>query len=328
MGKELFEKRKKEFEEFVLIEERLPRTFESSFKDGSDMRLWFNSILLLEEYKDYIEGIESILKSTESLVLTDKEKEIEFIGYIKNFDQIPIYGEAVFSDSSDMNSWYMRYKRKNDVFETEVHNSLSEYRDFDTMSVWFFVKDEFMEILNKLKEIPEHGEVVTQDGIDVRTIFDKISISMPVVAEEIILRLSFSKDNHLSFEERKIEFLGIVEELGYVPEIRERRFSDGVDMFTWYAKYMDKIKGLKETVEILTGKKKNNKVNVYMVPNFEKNGGRSYAICTNIGEKIDLVGVASFDDLKKKNVTVQKRGEFVLNEGEEIDSVSFVKKKK
>ena len=195
-----------------------------------------------------------------------------------------------FTDYSDMNAWYMNYKNKHDDFQTKVHSLLSEYREFDICKDWFFVKDEFMEIINELKRIPEHGEVVTQNGIDVRTIFDKLSTSIPVVAEELLLRISFSKDHHLSFDERKKEFLEAVEELGYVPEIRERRFSDDVDMFTWYVKYRDKIKGLREKVEFLIGKKKNNNVNVYLIPNYNKNGGKFYTICTNVGEKIDLDG--------------------------------------
>lgn len=328
MEKEIAKKRKEEFQEFVLIEERLPRPFECNFKDGTDMRLWFDGILILPQFSDYIKDIKILLESFEIKVLSDEEKEEEFIDYVKKADKIPVYAEMFFTDYSDMNSWYMSYKNKHDDFQTKVHSLLSEYREFDICKDWFFVKDEFMEIINKLKRIPEHGEVVTQNGIDVRTIFDKLSTSIPVVAEELLLRISFSKDHHLSFDERKKEFLEAVEELGYVPEIRERRFSDDVDMFTWYVKYRDKIKGLREKVEFLIGKKKNNNVNVYLIPNYSKNGGKFYTICTNVGEKIDLDGVATFDDLKKKDVTVKKRGGVILKNNEEIVSVSFVKKKK
>ena len=145
MEKEIVKKRKEEFQEFVLIEERLPRAFECNFKDGSDMRLWFNSISILPQFSDYIKDIKILLESFEIKVLSDEEKEEEFIDYVKKADKIPTYGEMFFTDYSDMNAWYMGYKNKHDDFQTKVHNLLSEYREFDICKDWFFVKDEFME---------------------------------------------------------------------------------------------------------------------------------------------------------------------------------------
>ena len=174
MSKELFEKRKIEFKEFVTREHRMPRIREVRFSDNEDMRLWFNKISKVERYKDFINEINSLLSNFDLKILSNKEKEQEFIDYISQNNQIPLYGEAYFSDNDEMHSWYMGYKEKNRNFETIIHDSLKEYQELDLASIWSFVKVEFINIIKKLKRIPNHGEVIIQDGIDVRTIYDKL----------------------------------------------------------------------------------------------------------------------------------------------------------
>ena len=107
MSKKLFEKRKIEFKEFVTREHRMPRIWEVRFSDNEDMRLWFNKISKVEKYKDFINEINSLLSNFDLKILSNKEKEQEFIDYISQNNQIPLYGEAYFSDNDEMHSWYM-----------------------------------------------------------------------------------------------------------------------------------------------------------------------------------------------------------------------------
>ena len=47
MSKELYDKRKEEFKNYVLDNHVLPRVWKVRFSDNTDMRLWFNKILKL-----------------------------------------------------------------------------------------------------------------------------------------------------------------------------------------------------------------------------------------------------------------------------------------
>lgn len=326
MSKELFEKRKIEFKEFVTREHRMPRIWEVRFSDNEDMRLWFNKISKVEKYKDFINEINSLLSNFDLKILSNKEKEQEFIDYISQNNQIPLYGEAYFSDNDEMHSWYMGYKEKNRNFETIIHDSLKEYQELDLASIWSFIKLEFINIIKKLKRIPNHGEVIIQDGIDVRVIYDKLESFDPEFTEKLLLHLQTYNKKALSIDDRIKELLDTVSNLGYIPFLQESRFSDGTDIFTWYTRYKNILPNLDKDIQARIFKEEpKRKVNIYIIPNFKNKGGKFYTICTNVGERLDLSGINSFDEAKAMDDTLVKRGGVILKQNEEIESVDFAK---
>lgn len=326
MSKELFEKRKIEFKEFVTREHRMPRIWEVRFSDNEDMRLWFNKISKVEKYKDFINEINSLLSNFDLKILSNKEKEQEFIDYISQNNQIPLYGEAYFSDNDEMHSWYMSYKEKNRNFETIIHDSLKEYQELDLASIWSFIKLEFISIIKKLKRIPNHGEVIIQDGIDVRVIYDKLESFDPEFTEKLLLHLQTYNKKALSIDDRIKELLDTVSNLGYIPFLQESRFSDGTDIFTWYTRYKNILPNLDKNIQARIFKEEpKRKVNIYIIPNFKNKGGKFYTICTNVGERLDLSGINSFDEAKAMDDTLVKRGGVILKQNEEIESVDFAK---
>lgn len=326
MSKKLFEKRKIEFKEFVTREHRMPRIWEVRFSDNEDMRLWFNKISKVERYKDFINEINSLLSNFDLKILSNKEKEQEFIDYISQNNQIPLYGEAYFSDNDEMHSWYMSYKEKNRNFETIIHDSLKEYQELDLASIWSFIKLEFISIIKKLKRIPNHGEVIIQDGIDVRVIYDKLESFDPEFTEKLLLHLQTYNKKALSIDDRIKELLDTVSNLGYIPFLQESRFSDGTDIFTWYTRYKNILPSLDKDIQARIFKEEpKRKVNIYIIPNFKNKGGKFYTICTNVGERLDLSGINSFDEAKAMDDTLVKRGGVILKQNEEIESVDFAK---
>lgn len=326
MSKELFEKRKIEFKNFITIERRMPKVWEARFSDSEDMRLWFNKISKLENFKDFVNEINIILGKYNLKILSDKEKEQEFMNYIEYNIQIPLYGEAYFSDNDEMRSWYMSYREKNRNFETIVHNNLKEYQELDLAFIWSFIKSEFIAIIKKLKRIPNHGEVIIQDGIDVRVIYDKLESFDPEFTEKLLLHLQTYNSKKLSIDDRIKELLLTISNLGYIPFLQESRFSDGTDMFTWYNRYKNVLPNLDKDIQLkLTKEKPKRKVNIYLIPNFKNKGGKFYTICTNVGERLDLSNISSFDEAQAIDDTLVKRGGVILKQNEEIESVDFVK---
>lgn len=322
MSKNLFEDRKREFIDFVTMEHRLPKTWEKKFNDGEDMRIWFDNISKIDNYKVFVNEVYDVLDSKK---LSDKEKEEEFREYISKFNKVPGYREAYFSDNSDMYLWYMNYKKKNNDFETSIHNELKEYQELDLARDWPDIKEEFRDIIKKLKRIPRHGEVVLQNGTDVRAVFDKLETFDPLYVERILLHLQTYNNKALSIDDRKKELLDMISILGYIPDFRESRFTDGTDMFTWYMKYRKKIANLDNEIKLLITKEQpKKKVNIYLIPNFRKTGGRFYTICTNEGELLDLSEI-SIEDAKKSDSTFTKRGGVILKRDEEIGEVSVSK---
>ena len=328
MPKELYNNRTKEFKEFVSTNHRLPKVWEIRFSDGEDMRLWFNKISKVDKFQPFILEIGSILQQFNSKILNDNEKEQEFLEYISNHNQIPLYGQSYFSDNDEMRSWYMSYKQRNKDFETIVHNNLTEYQNLDLAEIWSFIKEEFISIIKKLKRIPNHGEVIIQDGIDVRVIYDKLESFDPEFTEKLLLHLQTYNSKSLSIDDRVNQLLSCITSLGYIPFLQESRFSDGTDMFTWYSRYKNKLPNLEAEVNsrIKTESPKR-KVNIYLIPNFRNTGGKFYTICTNVGERLYLSEISSFEDAKKLDDSIVKRGGVILKQDEEIESVNFVKGK-
>ena len=328
MSRNLFEKRKLEFIKTVVKEQRLPKVWEFKFADGEDMRVWFNQISKIERFKDFINEVNSILEKFGSKVLTDKEKEIEFLECINNIKHIPLRGEQYFSDNDEMYMWYMNYIKRNRDFETIVYINLPEYIDFDLESIWSLVKQEFISIIKQLKRIPNHGEVILHNDIDVRVIFDKLATFDKEFYEKLLLHLQTYNKKGLSLEDRIKQLKEAIKTLGYIPELQEVRFSDGTDMFTWYTKYKNNLPGLEEDItSLIHTNKPNKKLNIYLIPNFKSKGGKFYTICTNVGEKLDLSNIESYEDIEKLDPTIVIRGGVILKQDETIESVSFTKGK-
>lgn len=328
MGNVLFERRKKEFKEIVIREKRLPKVWEFRFSDGEDTRLWFNKISKLDKCKYFIDEVNDILKRFEAKVLNDLEKEQEFSNCISNIHRIPFKGEYYFSDNDEMYMWYISYKKNHHEFETFVHDSLKEYEEFDLSESWSVIKHEFIKVIKLLKRIPEHGEVVLQNGIDVRVIFDKLESFDPSFVEKLMLHLQTYNKNSLTIDERKQQLMNVVSKLGYIPTLQESRFSDGTDMFTWYLRYKEKLTTLEDELNSCINKPvPNREVNIYLIPNFKNKGGKFYTICTNVGERLDMSDISSYEDALKKDSSLVKRGGVILKQDEEIESVNFKKGK-
>lgn len=328
MSRELFEKRKLEFIQTITRKQYLPKVWEVRFCDGHDQRLWFDKISKLKEFKSFVIEVNNILANYNIYILSNIEKEEEFLKCIRQLNRIPMRGEVYFSDNTDMNMWYLNYIIKNKEFETIVHNNLPEYIDFNLDEVWPLVKDKFIGTLKQLKKVPKHGKAKLENGIDVRTIYDKLETYDPIFFEKLLLHLQTYNKKGLSIDERKRELKETVEYLGYIPELQEFRFSDGTDMFVWYLKYKDKLPGFEDEIEsLVTIPSKSKKVNIYLIPNFKNTGGKFYTICTNGGERLDLTNIETYEELRQKDRSVTKKGGLILRKDEEIDSVSFVKGK-
>lgn len=328
MGKELFKKRKYEFFEVINREKRLPKVWEFRFSDGEDMRVWFNKISRLNAYKSFLNEVNLILNKYNTKVLSDAEKEEEFLNCISTIKCIPTRGEYYFSDNDDMNAWYLNYKKKNPSFETIVYISLPEYQDFDLVTVWPHIKQEFISILKTLKRVPNYGEIILQNDIDVRVVFDKLKSHDPKFYEKLLLHLQTYREKGLTTEKRIHELKTAVSSLRYIPDLQEVRFSDGTDMFTWYMKYKNILPNLEQELsQFISISRETKKVNIYLIPNFRKTGGKFYTICTNVGEKLDLSNITSYEEAKQLDETFTKRGGLLLKKDEEIDYVTFKKGK-
>jgi len=328
MSESLFKKRKYEFVETIIRERRLPKVWEFHFTDGEDQRLWFNKIYKLDVYKKLLSEIDLVLKQYNIKVLSDIEKEEEFLNCIKTLNRIPMNNEVYFSDNDDMYNWYISYKNKNHDFETIVHNSLSEYQELNLATIWPDIKQEFIDTLKELKRVPKHGEVILQNDIDIRVIYDKLETYDPVFFEKLLLHLQTYNSKSLSIDTRIKELKEAVSILGYIPDLQEKRFSDGTDMLTWYIKYKKKLPNLEKEINRLVIKENpNKKVNIYLIPNFRNTGGKFYTIFTNVGERLDLSSIESYEEAEKIDSTIVKRGGVILKKDEEIDSVSFKKGK-
>jgi len=328
MGKELFERRKNEFKEIVMREKRMPKIWEFRFSDREDMRLWFNKISALDKFKDFIDEINILLNQFGGKILTNKEKEEEFFRCIEKLNRIPKKGEEYFSDGDEMYMWYMRYKKNHPNFEMNIHGNLSEYKELDLAEIWTTIREEFVKVIKLMRRIPKHGEVVLQNGIDVRVIFDKLESFDPYFVERLMLHLQTYNKNSLTIDERKQELIDEVSKLGYIPVLQESRFSDKTDMFTWYMRYKKILTTLEgELNSCIIKPEPNREVNIYLIPNFKNKGGKFYTICTNVGERLDLSEVNSYEEALELDSTIVKRGGVILKQDEEIGSVNFKKGK-
>lgn len=322
----LLKKKKLEFIRTVIKWQNLPKVWKAKFDTGEDMRLWFESVSKLESYKDFTEEVKKVLKNYNVTILTDDDKEKEFLVVVKKYKKIPERGSMYFSDNSEMNSWYMNHKKKNARYEGKVIKYLKEYQDFDLEPIWPDIKHEFMAIIKKLKRIPEYGEAIINDyNIDVRVIYEKLETYSKPLYEKVLLHLETYKGKTMSIEDRIKELETKIKELGYLPTLGEARFTDGIDMFTWYTKYKNNFPQINEKIGTVEEQEEvTKKVNIYMIPNFE-NTGKFYDIYINVGERLDISDIVSFEELKTKDKTVEKRGSFSLKPNEEISFIDIKK---
>lgn len=323
----LLKKRKLEFIKTIIKWKNLPKVWKARFEDGQDMRIWFNQIKTLDSYADFVTEVENILKNYNVKILTDKEKTKEFLSAIKKYNKIPERGSLYFSDNDDMYTWYMNYKRKNGEYERIVHKQLKEYTDFDLEPIWENIKHEFIIIIKRLKRIPEYGEAfLTNYNIDVRVVYEKLKTYDQPFYEKVLIHLETYKDKSLSMDDRIKELKDKIEELGYLPELQEARFSDGTDMFTWYTKYKNNLPLIKEHIEPTIKQEHPNKiVNIHAIPRFKNKKGTIYNLYINSGERLDLTDISVYEKLKDKNTNISKKEELLLKPSEEI-SFTDIKK--
>lgn len=328
MERELYKQRKLQFIETVNRIGNLPKYFQVKFRDGEDQRKWFDTIMKMAEFHDFVDEVRDILKQFDKKILTDEDKEREFIEKIIKIRRIPNRYEFYFSDNIDMNIWYMDYTNKNNSFAHYVKDLLPENIYFDPVEIYQEDIDEFKRFIKDKKRLPKYNEAKTERGIDLLVIYDKMESFDPVFYERVKHFLSNNSKKHLSPLDKKKQFLDKVKELKYIPILQEIRFSDGTDMFTWYESYKTKFPDLEEEVNRLINEPIIQKLNIYLIPNFKNKGGKFYTICSNVGEKLDISEITSFEELQKKDSTVKKNGGIILKQNQEIDSITLGGKKR
>lgn len=309
----LLTKRKLEFKKIVIEWQSLPKIWKLKFEDGQDMRIWFNKLISLGSHDKYIAEISNILANYNIKILTDIEKEKEFMNIVKKNKRIPERGTLYFCDNVEMYTWYMNYKRNNSEYAKKINKITSEYKDFDLESIWKYIKPEFLLIIKRLKRVPDYGEAILSNyNLDVRTVYEKLEKEDKPRYEQALLHLETYKDKSLSMDDKLKELKLKVKVLGYLPEFKEYTFSDGIDMFTWYTKYKDNLPVIGEHIEpLLNGEhpNKNKLVNVYTIPQFKTKTGESYNININSKEKLDLSDIVSYEQ-KISNINSKEKLSF------------------
>lgn len=306
MKKELFKIRKYELVEVINNIKRLPNIWEYTFSDGEDMRMWYDSISQLGIYNDYIREINILINKYNISLLSDKEREEQFINTISKIERLPKKDEISFTDNTDMYSWYIKYKNNNPSFEREVKEYLPEYKDIDLTNIWPSCKQEFINILKQLKRVPRYGEYILDNNIDIRVLYDKLKHYDPIFFEKLLLHLETYKLKKLSIDKRIEELRLEVIRLGYIPYLQESRFSDGTDMFTWYMRYKDKMPELSEELSKYTINKDKN-ITIYTIPKFINRTGKYYDLQINIDEQLDLSNLISYENLDKQDSIMKGR---------------------
>ena len=306
MKKELFKIRKYELVEVINRIKRLPNMWEYTFSDGEDMRKWYDSISQLGIYNDYIREINILINKYHIRLLSDKEREEQFINTISKLEHLPKKDEVSFTDNTDMYSWYIKYKNNNPSFENIVKEYLPEYIDIDLTSIWPSCKQEFINILKQLKRVPRYNEYILDNGIDIRVLYDKLEHHDPIFFEKLLLHLETYKLKKLSIDKRIEELRLEVIRLGYIPYLQESRFSDGTDMYTWYMRYKVHMPELSlELSKYIVNKDKS--VTIYSIPKFKNKTGKYYNLQTNIGEVLDLSNLIQTENLEQQDSIMKGR---------------------
>jgi len=328
MGKELFEKRKLEFKKTILTKKELPKLNTVRFTDGEDQRLWYDSLKRIPKEIAFIKEIESLLSTLNKQTMTDEERKEIFLDIIIRIKRVPNQKEYYFSDNVDMKKWYLDYTKKDNEFVYEIKKHLPENINFDHTEI---NEEDIQALKNYIKDkkrLPKYHEAKTERGIDFRVIYDKLETSDPIYCETVMHFLASNKKDSLSPESKKDQFLTKVKELKYIPILQECRFTDNTDMFIWYQRYKNIFPNLEEEVNNLINEPVNKKLNIYLIPNFKNKGGKFYTICSNIGEKLDISEITTFEELQKLDNTVKKSGGIIIKQDEEIASITLGGKKR
>lgn len=297
MKTELFKRRKYEFVETIMKIKRLPNNWEYTFSDGEDMRKWYDDISKLGVYDDYIKEIKIVINKYHISSLSDEDKKQEFLNCINKLKHLPSKKEALFSDKTDMFTWYLKYKNNDPSFESIVKESLPEYEEIDLTTIWPELKDQFINLIKQLKRVPRYGEIILENNYDMRLIYDKLEQYDPVIFERILLHLQTYKLKQLTIDERVNELKNKVFELGYIPYLQEARFSDGTDMFTWYMRYQNILPKLNEDLSTYINNPNKN-ITIYSLPKFKNQTGKYYCLETNEGEILDLTSIISTENMR------------------------------
>lgn len=325
----LLKKRKLDFIITVTKWKNLPKVWKAKFEDGADMRLWFNKILNLESYSEYVNEVINILENYHVKILTDQEKEEEFLNAIKKYNKIPERGSLYFSDNNDMYTWYMNYRQNNGEYVKKIHSNIKLYNEFDLEPVWDDVKYEFVNIIKKLKKVPEYGEaIISSHNLDVRAIYEQIETYDKPLYDQVWIHLETYKNKSFSFENRIQEMKDKVSLLGYIPSFQESRFDDGIDMFTWYTKYKNNIPNIGYSIDSQVKREypnKNEHVHIYTIPNFKKTIDSFGTIIINAGERLDLTDVISYETSKPQN---DNATESASDKSKSNETISFIDIKK
>ena len=237
MTNEIIIKRIQELKETIRRIKNLPKVRQCTTFDGEDQRLWFESISKIKEFNNYIEEIDSLLSQYGITRLTDEEREEEFLIKVISIKRLPKEKELYFIDNLDMRSWYNKYIYQNKDYKKTIYNNLPEYQELDLSIYWTKeIKEEFIQILKRIRRIPKHREIKLSNGIDFTILLDKLYTYDSIFYEKVLLTIANISPDPLSEDIKEKLFINKVKQLEYIPYIQEERFPDGTDMFTWYYK--------------------------------------------------------------------------------------------
>ena len=100
-------------------------------------------------------------------------------------------------------------------------------------------KYELVEVINRIKRLPNMWEYTFSDGEDMRRWYD--SISQLGIYNDYIREINILINKYhiktLSDKEREEQFINTISKLEYLPKKDEVSFTDNTDMYSWYIKY-------------------------------------------------------------------------------------------
>ena len=100
-------------------------------------------------------------------------------------------------------------------------------------------KYEFVEVINRIKRLPNIWEYTFSDGEDMRRWYD--SISQLGIYNDYIREINILINKYhirtLSDKEREEQFINTISKLEHLPKKNEISFTDNTDMYSWYIKY-------------------------------------------------------------------------------------------
>lgn len=246
--RDLYESRKMAFRKFVSDNNRLPNTWEVSFLDGEDMRLWFDELSRtgLDDAKNFMYQIYNCYNIK---ILSQIERELEVIEIVQKNEKIPFQGEVFFSDGSDVFKWIYPVREDNKDFVRFINNFSNDYLDLDISMYLEEIKKDLTKLVKDIKRLPKYGEKKLISNIDARCAINKLMNLDQEYVERLLLHIESYKKNKLESADRAGIYLMKIDMLGYEPTLGECRFIDGTDMYTWVKRYKELIPFFKEEIE-------------------------------------------------------------------------------